>query len=94
MPEDLYSEQETVTESPEPMESPESSEETPMEEGDDTSLLPRSMFPKEDLKVGDTCEFKVVSIIEDEVEVAYANESKKPMMEEKTMDMKIEEAAV
>ena len=42
----------------------------PRESEGDTALLPKSLF-KPEVKAGDTCEFEVVHVYEDEVEVKY-----------------------
>lgn len=46
------------------------------DDGAKTSILPRSFFPNEDLKVGDKCDVEVKAIHENDVEVEYAMDSK------------------
>lgn len=82
--ENLYPESEEGSES-----------ELPSEEGNETALLPLSIFKNDGLKVGDVCSFKVVGIHEGEVEVEKSGEStSSEPPEEMSMDMKIEAAAV
>lgn len=72
-------------------------EPSPPDEGDETALLPLSIFPEKDLKVGSKCTFEVVSILEDEVEVKYNKSDKdggSEEPEEMTMDQKIDRAAM
>lgn len=86
MEEDYYSE---------PADQAVEEKETPPDDGDETALLPLSIFPEKDLKVGSKCSFEVVSILEDEVEVKYSKSdegSEEP--EEESMDAKIDRAAM
>lgn len=69
--------------------------ESPEEEGEETALLPLSMFPEKDLKVGSKCSFEVVAILDDEVEVKYSK-SEKDEPEEKvelSFDEQVDAAA-
>lgn len=68
MPDDMYPEGDTDDSG---------AEETETEEGEETALLPRSMFG-EDCKVGDEYTVKVVSVLEDELEVAPVKKEEKP----------------
>lgn len=56
-----------AAESPEP----ESEDSKSEDEGQETALLPRSLFTGKDLKVGSECKIRVESIHDDEVEVSY-----------------------
>jgi hypothetical protein len=53
-----------------------------MEEGEDetpeveTALLPKSIFEDKELKPGNKCEFEIVSVFDDEVEVKYVKHDK------------------
>jgi hypothetical protein len=44
--------------------------------GEETALLPKSIFGDKTLEPGATCKFKVVQIYDDEVEVAYVKHEK------------------
>lgn len=63
-------------------ESPDSSEKE--DDGQETALLPKSLFPDKALKVGSECKIRVESIHDDEVEVSYV--SHKEGKEEKKED--------
>lgn len=54
------------------------------DEGEETALLPMSLFPGMDLKPGDTKTIKVVRVYEDEVEVCPADKEGGDLEEEET----------
>lgn len=64
----------------EPMEKPES------EEGDQTALIPKTLFAGKDFKVGDEIVLKIVHLYEDEAEVEYASEPSKEEKPKSTME--------
>lgn len=82
---DYYSnagrDEETTAESGEGMEGSERSDESDTGMGE-TTLIPKSMFGDKDVEPGHTCCFKVVSVHENEVEVAYKADEQKEEDEE------------
>lgn len=51
-------------------------EENAEDSGQETALLPKSIFPDKDLEPGKVCKFRVVATYEDEVEVEYVRSEK------------------
>jgi hypothetical protein len=75
-----------------------SAEESREEDDSETALIPKSLVAGYDLKAGDSIKLKVVSIMDDEVEVQYQHaggdesedkeeESKKPQEEEMSEEL-------
>lgn len=70
---------------------PEESESKEQESGEETALLPKSLFSGKDIEPGSKCEVEVVHVYEDEVEVKYvkhkedldAKEKDEPSMRDK-----------
>lgn len=79
---------------PEEMDTPEPE---PKEDGGDDAkqaLLPKSIFGDKEVKPGDTCSFKVVQTMDDEVLVEYqSSEDKESPKEEMSPDEEIDSMA-
>lgn len=67
MADSMYEEAEVSETVPTP-EQPESKEN---ETGEETALLPKSLFSGKDIEPGSKCEVEIVHVYEDEVEVKY-----------------------
>jgi hypothetical protein len=81
---------------PEVVDSPKE-ESKEQEAGEDTALLPKSLFSGKDIEPGSKCEVEIVHIYEDEVEVKYVKHNKESKgeapKEEPSMKDKIQMAA-
>lgn len=66
---------------PEVVDSPEE-ESKENESGEDTALLPKSLFAGKDIEPGSKCEVEVVHVYGDEVEVKYVKHKQDPAAKE------------
>lgn len=80
-------------EAPETEESP-AEESKERESGEETALLPKSLFSGKDIEPGSKCEVEIVHVYDDEVEVKYVpHGTKEEPKEEPSMRDKIAMAA-
>lgn len=57
------------------IDSPSDSHESEGDNDNETALVPKSIVSGYDIEVGDSIKFKVVAILEDELEIEYAHKS-------------------